>query len=126
MKNKKSNNVWWSHENVKCLNSCFWSSSKSCYSSTEMSLLCNKGIKISHVKILKWKLAPLLSTLYPNIIVHTKMCLKMQNLIYYYCFSQVSEKRGESAIANQFSLKQVWWEAYSRLLCPIQSWFLDI
>ena len=43
-------------------------------------------------------------------IVHTKMCLKMQNFIYFYCFSQVSEKMGESAIANPFSpcLKQVW------------------
>ena len=57
------------------------------------------------------KTLPLLSTLYPFQHYCTyKNVLKMQNLIYYYCFSQVSEKRGESAIANQFSpwLKQVW------------------
>ena len=40
-------------KNVKCLNPCFWSSSKKNYSSTEMSLLCNKGIKILLVRILK-------------------------------------------------------------------------
>ena len=40
MKNKKqtvAKQCMMTHENVKCLNPCFWSISKSCYSSAEMA-----------------------------------------------------------------------------------------